>query len=268
MSGVPHSSASREPTEAPGTIDPDTVTIGPVRIARLSREAAIQRLLEDMSARRRERIAFANAHGILLAMDEPAFADTLSRFLVLNDGIGAEIGARVLAGKGFPDNLNGTDFVPALLDKAPAGTRLYLLGAKPEIVERAADRFAASHANIDVCGWHDGYFAKEDEPAIADAINSANPDILLVALGNPKQEYLIDRLFDRLEAPLAVGVGALFDFTAGEVVRAPSLLRRTGLEWVFRFLQEPRRLGRRYTSGVVRYLWKIALLKLRGRGGA
>uniref|UniRef100_UPI003BAAE0DA WecB/TagA/CpsF family glycosyltransferase n=1 Tax=Stappia sp. TaxID=1870903 RepID=UPI003BAAE0DA len=267
MSEVPHGSAASHPVAAEVQA-PDAVAIGPVRIVRLSRDAAIQRLLETIATRRRERIAFANAHGILLAMDEPVFADTLSRFLVLNDGIGAEIGARVLAGKGFPDNLNGTDFIPALLDKAPAGTRLYLLGAKPEIVERAADRFAANHANIDVCGWRDGYFADKDEPAVAAGINAARPDILLVAMGNPKQEFLIDRLFDHLDVPLAIGVGALFDFTAGEVVRAPSLLRRTGLEWVFRFLQEPRRLGKRYTSGVIRYLWKIALLKLRGRGGA
>lgn len=238
------------------------VRIGPVELARLSREAAVALLLDHVARRQRHAVAFANAHGLLLAMDDPAYAETLSRFLVLNDGIGAEIGARVLSGTGFPANLNGTDFVPALLAAAPAGTRIYLLGAHPHVVEKAAATFAARYPAIGICGWRDGYFSAEDEAGIAAAINTASPDILLVAMGNPKQEYLIDRLFPHLDAPLALGVGALFDFTAGEVARAPGAMRRFGLEWIFRFLQEPRRLGKRYTSGVLRYLWKILWLRL------
>lgn len=249
------------PAAAPAPAE--SIRIGPVRIARLSRKDALALLLADLAARRQRLVAFANAHGLLMAMDEPRFGEVLSRFLVLNDGIGAEIGARVLAGHGFPDNLNGTDFVPALLDAVPPGTRLYLLGARPEIVERAAASFAERHPVITICGHRDGFFAEDEEPAIAAAIAAARTDILLVAMGNPKQEYLIDRLTGRLDVPLAIGVGALFDFTAGEVVRAPEAMRRTGFEWVFRLLQEPRRLGRRYTSGVLRYLWKIALLRLR-----
>ncbi len=242
------------------------VRIGPVDIACLSRADAITLLLGHVASRNRRSIAFANAHGLLLAMDEPAYAETLSRFLVLNDGIGAEIGARVLSGRGFPDNLNGTDFVPALLAAAPAGTRVYLLGAKPHVVEKAATILAGRYPAVEICGWRDGYFSPDDEAGITAAINAAGPDILLVAMGNPKQEYLIDRLFPQIEAPLALGVGALFDFTAGEVTRAPGAVRRFGLEWVFRFLQEPRRLGRRYTSGVIRYLWKVLWLRLSGGG--
>lgn len=240
------------------------VRIGPVELARLSREAAVALLLDHVARRQRCAVAFANAHGLLLAMDDAAYARTLSRFLVLNDGIGAEIGARVLSGTGFPDNLNGTDFIPALLAAAPAGTRLYLLGAHPHVVEKAATTFTDRYPAVEICGWRDGYFSPDDEAGIAAAINAASPDILLVAMGNPKQEYLIDRLFPHLEVPLALGVGALFDFTAGEVVRAPGTMRRFGLEWIFRFLQEPRRLGKRYTSGVVRYLWKILWLRLTG----
>ncbi|WP_417769470.1 WecB/TagA/CpsF family glycosyltransferase [Stappia sp.] len=240
------------------------VRIGPVELARLSRETAVALLLDDVAQQRRRAVAFANAHGLLLAMDDAAYAETLSRFLVLNDGIGAEIGARVLSGTGFPDNLNGTDFVPALLAAAPAGTRVYLLGAHPHVVKKAAATFTARYPAIEICGWRDGYFSPDDEAGIVATINAARPDILLVAMGNPKQEYLIDRLFPRLDAPLALGVGALFDFTAGEVARAPGAMRRFGLEWIFRFLQEPRRLGRRYTSGVARYLWNILWLRLRG----
>lgn len=198
----------------------------------------------------------------LLAMDNPEFAQTLEGFLVLNDGIGAEIGAKLLTGEGFPGNLNGTDFIPALLAAAPSKTRVYLLGAKPDIVARAAERFALTHENIVICGHRDGYFSPDDHAEIVAGINAAAPDILLVAMGNPKQEYLIEALSPSLDVPLALGVGALFDFTAGEVTRAPGILRRLGLEWVFRFAQEPKRLGGRYTLGIVRYLLKIGGLWL------
>ncbi|WP_084649907.1 WecB/TagA/CpsF family glycosyltransferase [Stappia stellulata] len=247
---------SARPTE-PATKTPPQVRIGPVSIARCTQREAIDRLLAHVPDGPALRVAFANAHGLLLAMDDPQFARTLDGFLVLNDGIGAEIGAKLLTGEGFPDNLNGTDFVPALLAAAPGGTRVYLLGAKPEIVARAAEKFAAAHPHILVCGHRDGYFGPDDHGEIVAEINTAAPDILLVAMGNPKQEYLIETLSPSLDVPLALGVGALFDFTAGEVVRAPGTMRRLGLEWVFRFAQEPKRLGGRYTLGVVRYLWKI-----------
>lgn len=243
----------------------ESVQIGPVAIARLGREAAIHRLLAVPGSGSRLAVAFANAHGLLLAMDDPAFAKTLSRFLVLNDGIGAEIGARVLSGTGFEDNLNGTDFVPALLEAAPHGTRVFLFGARPEVVEKAAGIFAARHPAVCICGWRSGYFGEDEIPQIVTDINAARPDILLVAMGNPRQEFLIERLWADLTVPLALGVGALFDFTAGEVTRAPSVLRHNGLEWVYRLWQEPRRLGQRYTTGIIRYLWKILLLKLSGK---
>eukprot|EP00873_Tetraselmis_striata_P026159 jgi/Tetstr1/446423/TSEL_033965.t1 len=244
---------------------PAQVRIGPVAVARLTQAQAIQELLAHVPDGPALRVAFANAHGLLLAMDDPKFAQTLDGFLVLNDGIGAEIGARLLTGEGFPDNLNGTDFVPALLAAAPSGTRVYLLGAKPEIVARAAEEFAAAYPGIVICGHRDGYFGPDAHAEIIAGINAAAPDILLVAMGNPKQEHLIETLAPSLDVPLMLGVGALFDFTAGEVARAPTAMRKYGLEWVFRFLQEPKRLGGRYTLGVVRYLWKIGGLWISSR---
>ncbi|GGE89187.1 UDP-N-acetyl-D-mannosaminuronic acid transferase [Stappia taiwanensis] len=239
--------------------------IGPVAISRQTRSEAIAMLLDCMAARTKINVAFANAHGLLLAMDDPEFAETLTRCHVLNDGIGARIGARVLTGEGFAENLNGTDFVPALLNAAPAGTRVYLLGARPDVVARAADAFALSHPHVTICGWRDGYFQDGDRADIVAAINAAKADILLVALGNPKQELLMNALRAELDPPVVLGVGALFDFTAGEVIRAPKLMRQAGLEWVFRLLHEPKRLYKRYTSGVVRFLWKILLLRFSKR---
>ncbi|MBL6430826.1 MAG: WecB/TagA/CpsF family glycosyltransferase [Alphaproteobacteria bacterium] len=174
-------------------------------MARLTQAQAIQELLAHVPDGPALRVAFANAHGLLLAMDDPKFAQTLDGFLVLNDGIGAEIGARLLTGEGFPDNLNGTDFVPALLAAAPSGTRVYLLGAKPEIVARAAEEFAAAYPGIVICGHRDGYFGPDAHAEIVTGINAAAPDILLVAIGNPKQEHLIRDAGPALDVPLMLG---------------------------------------------------------------
>jgi alpha-1,3-mannosyltransferase len=248
-----------------GEAELPTMAIGPVRVARATREEAISFLVEALRADHRHLVAFANAHGLLMAMDDPAYAETLRNFLVLNDGIGAEIGARALYGQGFPDNLNGTDLIPAFLAAAPPDTRVFLLGAKQDIVECAAAIFAERYPHLVICGARDGYFSREDEEEIARDIADANTDILLVAMGNPLQEELIGRIFEQSAATLAFGVGALFDFTAGAAVRAPEALRASGMEWVYRLAREPRRLGRRYTTGVLRYLWKIACLTVRTR---
>ena len=110
-------------------------------------------------------------------------------------------------------------------------------------------------------GVRDGYFAHRDEEAVVAAIAAAEPDILLVAFGNPQQEMFIARHFDALRARTMFGVGALFDFTAGKVARAPNWVRRARLEWAFRLAQEPGRLVRRYTIETARFL--LAVLRLR-----
>lgn len=229
--------------------------VGPVPVLWVDRRTALDEVLRAMSEKRRLALAFCNAHTMRLAHRDHGYAALLRRFSVLNDGVGMDIAARMVHGRRFPSNLNGTDFVPELLAHAPAGTRIYLLGARAPVVARAADMLRLLHPEHAVVGLRDGYFSDADVPALLADIATARPDILLVAMGNPRQEQFIDAHADRIAATVSIGVGALFDFLAGEFPRAPQAVRSLGFEWGWRLLHEPRRLLERYTVGNMAFLW-------------
>lgn len=170
--------------------------------------------------------------------------------LIVNDGVGMDIAARLVHGRRFPANLNGTDFLPPLL--AAARAPVFLLGSRPGVAQRAAQRLAG--LGIEVAGTCDGYAGMADDETLVAAINASGARILVAALGNPLQErWLLDHR-EILATPLLIGAGALLDFLAGAVPRAPAWVRRARLEWLYRLAQEPRRLARRYTLDIVAFL--------------
>lgn len=245
----------------------DSAAIGPLNVLRMTRAELVARTRAALEPGAPPvAVAFCNAHTAEIALRDDAYAAALGRFVLVNDGIGLEIAARLLEGRGFPDNLNGTDFVPGLFADLDRPTTAYLVGAAPGVAEEVGRRFAARFARLRVVGARDGYFRADEEETVVREIAAAGPDILLVAFGNPKQEMFIARHFDALGARAMFGVGALFDFTADRVARAPAWIRRARLEWAFRLAQEPRRLLRRYTIETARFL--IAVLRFRASGRA
>jgi exopolysaccharide biosynthesis WecB/TagA/CpsF family protein len=226
---------------------------------------AMRRLNEALGAGAHLKVAFANAHVVNLAARDEPFRAALGRFMVLPDGVGVDIGSRLLHGAPFPDNLNGTDFTPAFLAQVGRPLRVALVGARPGVAEKAAERLrelAPRHAFVVVSH---GFFDRRGEVAILDRLRGERPDVLLVAFGNPRQEAWIAEMIGRQHCSLAFGVGALFDFLAGEAPRAPALMRRLRLEWLFRLSLEPSRLWRRYVLGNPAFLARMALQRLRGR---
>jgi alpha-1,3-mannosyltransferase len=201
------------------------------------------------------RIAIANAHTVNLARQLPAYQALLSTFVVLNDGSGVNIASRLKYKKAFSENLNGTDFLPRFLAESSQTIRIFLLGAHPEIVQDAFRRFAEKYPQHHWVGCEDGYGARADEPELCARIRAQSPDLLLVAMGNPVQEHWIGRCSEKTGASVCIGVGALFDFVAGKVQRAPLWVRRIKCEWVYRLAQEPGRMWRRYLLGNVTFLW-------------
>ena len=222
-------------------------------VAVLDRTMALAHIAAAVAARRKTLVAFANTNlaltGKRLGLVRQLAGD--ERWLVLNDGLGMDVASRLLFGAPFPDNLNGTDFTPALLAALPPGTRVFLYGARPVSLSGAADKLARTTSAV-ICGWRDGYRAGDGETIAA--INDAAPDVLLVALGNPRQEQWMLHHADQVSAPVILGVGALFDFLSGQARRAPLWVRRIRLEWIYRLLREPRRLARRYTWDLVIFL--------------
>lgn len=199
-------------------------------------------------------IAFANAHNMLMTLRDGEYRNILLQNLVLPDGVGLNIASKIAHGAPFPANLNGTDFVPALLTFMENRRRVGLIGGRREVVEKAAAKFR-QHAP-----WHefivisDGYFDKDDPRELIDELNRQKCDILIIGMGTPLQEKWTHRHVRADHARLVLTVGALFDFVSGTVPRAPQTVRAMRLEWAYRLLQEPGRLWRRYVLGIPVFL--------------
>ncbi len=233
-----------------------------VAVARLCWEESLAWVLDRLGRpagqERCSSVFIVNAHTLNIAHGDPATRDVLnSATLVLNDGVGLDLYARIQGRRRFAYNFNGTDLIPRLLGEcSQRGIPLsvFLYGARPGRAEAAGRWMSSRYPGVKVVGQVDGY--QPDEAAVVATINAAHPDLLLVALGNPLQEQWIARNAGNLDARIAVGVGALFDYLSGSVPRAPAVLRALRLEWLFRLLLEPRRMFHRYVIGNPLFLWR------------
>lgn len=177
------------------------------------------------------------------ARSNPAFQAALNGAdLVLPDGIGVVYAAKLLA-RPLKERCPGIDFAAGLAEAmAQEGKRLYLLGAKPGVAEAAARNLEAAHPGLTICGTRDGYF-QEDGPVVEDIRRSA-ADAVFVCLGAPKQEFWMIQNGPATGAKLMVGLGGSLDVFAGVTQRAPESWQRLGLEWLYRLIKEPKRIGR------------------------
>lgn len=233
-----------------------------VPVAALRWKEAIDVLTACLRERRFTPVGFLNAHNANVACGDDEFAGSLDGFLVLPDGVGVDVAANWIHGRAFPDNLNGTDFVPALIASHPGGLKVALLGATRENAGGAAEGLALLAPQHDYRVIHDGYFKPEQEAGILADIAAYRPDILLVAMGVPRQELWIDRNLTAAHCTMPIAVGALLDFLSGSVPRAPLWIRRLRLEWLFRLWIEPGRLWRRYIVGNPLFLGRVLAQKL------
>lgn len=207
----------------------------------------------------RKTVFFLNAHCANIKERHRTYAQALARAdYVFPDGIGVELAAR-MTGDTLTENLNGTDLVPKLLQEA--GHRqmsVYLVGARPGVAQAAAERLQNSCPGLVIAGVRDGYGESRQNRETVDHINASNADIVLVAKGVPLQELWIDQYREQLHATLVMGVGALFDFVAGMVPRAPPPIRKARAEWVYRLWMEPGRMARRYLIGNATFMARAA----------
>jgi exopolysaccharide biosynthesis WecB/TagA/CpsF family protein len=214
--------------------------------------------LADMPAGQTS-IAFLNAHNANIMLKDAVYRQALERSLVLPDGVGIDVASLSTFGNIFPANLNGTDFVPALLTYMTRPKRVGLIGARPEILAKARQNFQDHAPWHEFIAIHDGFFADEESAGVVAEVERQKLDILLVAMGTPRQEKWIDAHIRPEHARLVIGVGALFDFVAGGVPRAPRLARKLRLEWFYRVMQEPRRLSGRYFVGGPVFFGHVAI---------
>ncbi|MEQ8877088.1 MAG: WecB/TagA/CpsF family glycosyltransferase [Phycisphaerales bacterium] len=214
----------------------------------------------------RRTVFFLNAHCANIRARNAAYAATLERAdYVLPDGIGVELAAR-MQGRRLAANLNGTDLTPRLLRQAAQwGKSVFLIGGTPGTADAAAQRLCLDIPGLRIVGTRDGFAGAARPEEAVDEINGSGADIVLVAMGVPQQELWIDEHRHLIDAPLVLGVGALFDFLAGNVRRAPEWVRRRRMEWAWRLAMEPRRLAKRYVIGNATFLARAATHAVRNR---
>lgn len=205
----------------------------------------IRQVQEAIEMRAQMVLAFSNPEFVLRAQSDGRLREYLNGVATLNlpDGVGVVWASRLLRTP-LIERVTGTDFVPELVELAAArGYRIYFLGGKPGVAERAAKRLNEQVGAEAVVGVKHGYFPEKDSLTLVEEINSVAPDVLMVCLGNPRQEKWIAQHLPLLKATVVFGNGGALDFWSGAVRRAPMFMQKVGLEWLYRLIQD-RSLGR------------------------
>jgi len=216
-------------------------------------------------------IVTINSAGLVMMRDDETFRRAcMSGDLVVADGVPVLWAGRLL-GEPLPGRVAGVDLMAALLSAAARqGLRVYFLGAKPEIIDALVVRCREQYPGLVVAGARDGYFDRAESDAVVAHIRDAQADILFIGMPSPFKEVWAQAYKRALETPVIIGVGGSFDVLTGHVKRAPPWMQKSGLEWSWRLLMEPRKMWRRYLVGNSRFIFMLlrALLQRRFRAGA
>lgn len=232
----------------------------------LDTQGLFDRIVALVEERRQRKVMYLNAHCTVTAKKNSEYRDILNRAdLVYADGMSVVWGARLL-GSRLPGRSTGADFLPGFCKGfAERGYRLFFLGSKPDIIEKARLRLTEAVPGLNVVGTHHGYFKPHENDQVLEKISAADPHILIVGMGVPLQENWIDVNCSCLNVPVVWGVGALFDFMSGELPRGPQWLVDHGFEWLCRLCIEPRRLWKRFIFGNFQFMMYVLSHKLTGK---
>lgn len=257
------------------TSEPRRITFLGCPVDRLTSAQLLAELTEDVRSKAPARvIQFMNANKVAMVRKDPEMGALLDRSdYVLADGQPMLPLAKLL-GQDIPERIDGIGLMRKLLELADREKfSVYFLGAKQEIVETCARKVAEEFPGVRMAGFRNGYFKKDDIPEIAAAVREAAPDFLFLGMGSPVKEKLADEWREEFGARVIQGVGGSFDVMAGLVKRAPVWMQRMCIEWLYRVIQEPRRMFWRYmvTNGACLWVFAQAFVRrwfLPGGSGA
>jgi len=203
----------------------------------------IPKVFRNIEDKKKSLVVAINPEKLMKAKEDPELKALLNRAeFQIPDGIGVIIASKLKKGS-ISSRITGIDMMDRIVrEAARTGRAIFLYGAKPGVADKAAQQLKQTYPDLIVSGTQDGY--ESDSSKVLDTINKAQPDILFVAMGSPKQEQWIEQHRDNLYPMLYQGVGGSFDVLAGNVKRAPAAYQRLGAEWLYRLLKEPSRLNR------------------------
>ncbi|SFT48204.1 N-acetylglucosaminyldiphosphoundecaprenol N-acetyl-beta-D-mannosaminyltransferase [Pseudoalteromonas sp. DSM 26666] len=205
-----------------------------------------------------------NVAKIVNMQKDPVLAESVKACEVINiDGMGVVFGARFL-GHEVPERVAGVDLFHELLAmSAKRDFPVFLLGATEEVVSKTVSKVKAQNPNLNIAGYNDGYFW-DDEEAVVTKIRESGAKLLFVAITSPKKENFINKWQDKLGVDFVMGVGGTFDVVAGKVKRAPQWMQKAGLEWLYRVIQEPGRMWKRYLVTNSKFVYLLIKNKFNG----
>lgn len=212
-----------------------------------------------IAERRQLKIGVVNAAKLVsMVNDDSLAADVSGSDIVLADGMSV-VWASLLLEPKLPERVAGIDLMQNILGlgRTDPGLRVFLLGASEQVNEKTAQVFAENYPGVVIAGRHHGYFSEDEEGEVVSAIADSRSDVLFVAMSSPLKERFMAQWYTSMNVPVVHGVGGSFDVVSGVVRRAPASWQRLGLEWLYRLLQEPRRLFFRYWRTNSRFIYLV-----------
>jgi N-acetylglucosaminyldiphosphoundecaprenol N-acetyl-beta-D-mannosaminyltransferase len=235
----------------------ERVTMMGCAIDNLSMEETLGTVEGFIASGRPHQHVVVNVDKLVKASRDPELRQIINDCALVNvDGMPVVWASRLL-GKPLKERVAGVDLFEALMRRAgDKGWRVFLLGAREEVVREVASTYGRKYPGLVLAGYRNGYWKGEAEDAlVVEQIRDARPDLLFVAISSPKKEQFLGRYQAEMKVPFAMGVGGTFDVAIGHVRRAPAWMQKSGLEWFYRFLQEPRRMFRRYFIDDMAFVW-------------
>lgn len=221
----------------------------------ISMEETISEIEKIIEKKKPTQHVVINASKVNLMEKDPKLRKIVNSCPLINADGASIVWAAKRLGIPLKERVTGCDLFQKLVAVAEKkGYKIYLFGAKEEVVKKVESIFEEKYPDIQIVGYRNGYFTEADEPEIVKDMAESGADMMFVAFSSPKKEYWVNKYIDQLNIPFVMGVGGSFDIVAGVTERAPKWWQDHGLEWLYRFIQEPRRMWKRYIIGNAKFV--------------
>ncbi|WP_430812593.1 MULTISPECIES: WecB/TagA/CpsF family glycosyltransferase [unclassified Carboxylicivirga] len=234
------------------------VNLFSIPIAAVTMQQTVARIAAAIETNTELQHVVVNAGKIVAMQTDAELRDSVLDADLINADGQAVVWASKILGQPLPERVAGIDLMLNLVKMAhEKGLKCYFLGAKEEVVKKVIDVFSKTYSPDVVAGYRNGYFKGEDEEQIARDIAASGAQLLFVAISSPKKEIFVNKYKSIMKVPFVMGVGGSFDVVAGVTKRAPLWMQKVGLEWFYRFAQEPKRMWKRYLVGNSKFIWLV-----------
>ena len=242
------------------------ITLFGCPIDNLGFDDTVRRIEDSIQKRQPIRHCAINAAKIVKIQSDRKLREiVVSSDVISPDGQSIVWASRFLK-KPLPERVTGIDLMQKLLELAAnKGYKVFLLGAREEVISRLTEKLKQKLPRLNLVGWRNGYFSTAEEKEIVEEINQKKPDILFVGMSSPKKEYWMSKYQSSLKVSFCMGVGGGFDVLVGKIKRSPQWMQKLGLEWFHRFLQEPTRMWKRYLVTNTLFLFYLLKEKLKNQ---